>query len=451
MWEGTPRAVPPPLGAPPPVEREAVSQGSMTAVRPEPRTVWGGKPLDAANGRAGTALRGVDPSAAVASPPPVGHHAGGRLPVKAAALAGVVLVVAVAAVMATRSGGKTASAPIPLSKQPAVSTPSTSGQSPVTQALANLAAQPMLRYSGLSSDGRASWQLTVTSDGEAQGTIALGGGKLSALQVGGRTYFKAADAASAALLGELPSGITAAMARGTWVTGDSALEALLPSGLASARDLAASLRSEVPPPAQASGDPTAPVTTSAGVLYISASQPYRVLRLVPTAAAPGQPTDVETLSQTTATTIADSLIDQTKSLTGALDFGITFTYREGPKIYCSDDVCTVQLNAIVASAAYPAANPTGAVVADVIAQVSVNGQSAGQCEVVAEVPLDRSENLSCQDPDAASAVGDGDVDVAVDLRFEARANTQDDVDALVSAEQNELLLNRGGAVHAELG
>jgi hypothetical protein len=187
-----------------------------------------------------------------------------------------------------------------------------------------------------------------------------------------------------------------------------------------------------------------------------------VLRFAPSATEPGQPADIETLSQTTAADLSESLVDQTKTLADALDFGIVFTYGQGPKLSCTDGRCMVEASNIVASAAdstanpnpnpnpnritNPNPNPTGTIVADVTATVTVNGQPAGQCEVVAKLPLNQLENFSCQVP---SLDREGGVDV--NLRFEARADTQADVDTLVAAEQNELLLDRGRTAHTELG
>src|SRR6185437_8291083 len=110
---------------------------------------------------------------------------------------------------------------------------------------------------------------------------------------------------------------------------------------------------------------------------------------------------------------------------------------QGPKLSCTGERCTVEASDIVASAADPAARPTpkptGTVVADVTAVVTVDGQPAGRCEVVAKLPLDQLEDFSCQVPPLEREGG-----VAVNLRFEARAATQDDVNALIAAEQNEL-------------
>ena len=449
MWEGARRAVPPPLGSPPPVGRPG-SQGSMTTVS----AMESEKPV-AAEPRQATVI--VAPQATV-SARPVGPPPGRRLPIGIAVAAGAIIAIAATAVAMRSSTPARTPIQTGLPSKPPVSP---AVPSPISQALANLSGQPMLRYSGLSPDGRSSWHLTITAGGEAQGDIDLGDGKLGVLEVGGRTYVEAADPASAGLLGELPSGVTATSVRGKWVTGDSAVEALLPSGLASAGDLAASLRSALPsqdvgvPSSTASstrvdGEPAVSVSTSAGVLYISTAQPYRVLRFVPSAPVPGQPTDVETLSQSTATHLSESLVDQTETLTGALDFGIAFAYGQGLKLSCTGERCTVEASDIVASAADPAARPTpkptGTVVADVTAVVTVDGQLAGQCEVVAKLPLDQLEDFSCQVPPLEREGG-----VAVNLRFEARAATQNDVNALIAAEQNELLLDRGRATHTELG
>ncbi|MEZ0113601.1 hypothetical protein ABH920_007634 [Catenulispora sp. EB89] len=505
IWERTPRAVPPQLGAPPPIGAEgkpkrltaiglaAANQGSTVrpaAVRPvtaAPRTPWGARPVAPANGHgAGTAAVGAqgagDRAGVGLSAGPVGSPraiAIGRPLVRrrlvAVGVGAVVVVLAFAATaMALRPGTQVrAQAPTALPDKPSVSRPpqtpsapsvstgtiqpsQNTDQTPVTQALANLSTQPLLHYTGLAPDGRSSWQLTVTSGGEAQGVIELGGGELSVLEVGGRTYFKAADPASVRLLGTLPSGTPAASVRGRWVTGDSALEALLPSGLASAGNLAASLQSALTsqdtafPPSttqsaqstpgaqdgqSAQTDPATPVTTSAGVLYISTTQPYRVLRLVPPSAQLGQLTEIDSASQTSVTPFFTSLIDQTRTLTDALDLGVVFQYGEDPKLYCSDSTCTVSVNSVVASA------PTDAVVVDVTARVTVGRQPAGQCEMTAELPVGRPKNLSCQDPDAAAVVqslgGGGDLGFSVGLQFQARAETQADVDALVAAEANE--------------
>ncbi|MEY9911663.1 hypothetical protein ABIA35_007919 [Catenulispora sp. MAP12-49] len=472
IWEGTPRAVPPPLGAPPPVESKRparigvaagvpVHQGPMRAAVAEPRTLWGSGP---ANGRSVVSEAGAGSQTSPVRHPPTSTGQAplkrrGRLVVGAGAAVAVVAFAATALAMwsgtsATTSAptGMPSSSPVsgtspipntsPVSSAPKAPAPAVSG--PLSQALANLSDQQLLRYSGVSPDGRASWQLTVTAGGQAQGAIELGDGKLGVLQVGGRTYFRADDTASAGLLGELPSGVTAASVRGTWVTGESALEALLPSGLASAGDLAASLRSAlsssdagfpsptVPTPL-VDGEAAVPVTTSAGVLYISTAQPYRVLRLVPVTAGPGQPTDVETVSQSTAKDVISGLVDQTRTLTAALDFGIVFQYGQDPQLRCSRNACTVEADGVVASGT----DPTGSVVADVTATVSVDGQPAGQCEVIAKLPLDQPQTFHCQDPDAVSVVrtlggGDG-LDVSVNLGFQARADTQQDVGALVGA------------------
>jgi hypothetical protein len=481
IWERTPRAVPPQLGAPPPVGGEGkpklltaigrapANQGSMAPVTAGPRTPWGARPVAAP-----ADTRSVVPT----GPPPTSRQPLTRRRLVAVGAGAVVVVVAVAATAVAMRAGTSAGAqastrspdkppvsrpsqipaattspstPSMPSAPGAPSTPSattiqpTQGgdQSPVSLALANLSAQPMLHYSGLSPDGHSSWQLTVTSSGEAQGVIDLGGGELSVLEVGGRTYFKAADTASVRLLGTLPSGMPAASVRGKWVTGDSGLDGLLPSGLASAGNLAASLQSALTsqdtgsPP---STDAATPVTTSAGVLYITTTQPYRMLRLVPPTAQLGQPTEIDAVSQTSVSTFFAGLIDQTKTLTDALDFGVVFHYGEDPKLYCSDSTCTVAVNSVVASAADQNAAPTDAVVADVTAKVTVGRQPAGQCEVNAKLPLDRPKNLSCQDPDAAAVVqslGGGDLTVSVGLQFEALAETPADVDALVAAEANE--------------
>ncbi|WP_194910342.1 hypothetical protein [Catenulispora rubra] len=450
IWERTPRAVPPQLGTPPPIAAEgkvkrltaiglaAANQGSMVGSAPlppvtaAPRTPWVARPVAPANTRI----------AVPAGPPTPSSQPLTRRLVAVGAGAVVVVLAVAATAMALRTGTQVrAQAPTSTPDQPSVS--QGTDQSPVAQALANLSTQSLLHYTGLAPDG-ASWQLTVTSGGDAQGAIELGGGELGVLEVGGRTYFKAADPASVRLLGTLPSGATAASVRGKWVTGDSALEAQLPSGLASAGNLAASLQSVLTsqdtgfPPSTAQStqrDPATPVTTSAGVLYISTTQPYRVLRLVPPTAQPGQPTEIDAVSQTSVTTFFAGLIDQTKTLTDALDLGVVFQYGEDPKLYCSDSTCTVSVNSVVASA------PTDAVVVDVTAKVTVGRQPAGQCEVTAKLPVDRPKNLSCQDPDAAAVVqslgGGGDLTFGVSLQFQARAETQADVDALVAAEAND--------------
>lgn len=487
IWERTPRAVPPPLGPPPPVEVKRlagigaavanaradqisgtvasgvrVNQSSRAAVGAVPNALSGVEPRDAAN------RRSIAAAPARSWTTPVAHPPKRQLPLGRAAAGVAVAVVAIAATaVAMRSGtGVQPSAHLaitpPVSSPPRVpsthSSPNTPApaSSPVAQALANLSDQPMVRYSGLSPDGRASWQLTVATGGEVQGTLDLGDGKLAVLEIGGRTYFQAADTASAVLLAKLPSGMTAASVRGKWVTGEGALQALLPSGLASAENLAASLQSALPsqdvgfpsptaPSTRIDDDPATPVDTSAGTLYISTTQPYRVLRLVPPTTDSGQPTEIDTVSQPSANTLFDNLVDQTKSLTGALDFGIAFDYNPDPRLYCTQSQCTVEVDGLLASAADPNANPTGSVVADVTAKVRMNGQSAGQCEAIVKMPLGRAGKLTCQDPDAVPLVQP--LSFSVNLGFVARANTQSDVDALVSA----LLLDRGGAAHTELG
>lgn len=490
IWEGTPRAVPPPLGAPPPIEAKRAARIGVPV-----GTVIGSAGTTAARTRAahadasmsaGSAWANQGTRIAATADPARDHAPVAALPARrlprgfaAGVGAGVAVAAIVATVVVMRSGASSSvakptalpdrshpssarhnpppsasTAPTTQSSQspdqsPTTNTSQSSDQSPAAQALADLSAQPMLHYSGLSPDGHSSWQLTVTSGGEAQGELDLGDGKLGVLEVGGRTYFKAADPASAKLLGDLPSGMTATSVRGKWVTGDSALETLLPSGLASAGNLAASLQSALPaqdvglPSSAASttrvdGTSAVAVSTSVGVLYISAAQPYRMLRLVPSAAGSGQASDIETVSQNAANDLFGTLIDQTKTLNSALEFGVVFNYSQ-PKLYCSDSACTVQVNSVVASAADPSAPPAATVVADATASVTIDGQAAGECEAVAKLPLDRSEGFSCQDSDAAEVAQSlkGNLSFDVSIQFAARADTQADVDALVNGELNE--------------
>ncbi|MFL6110054.1 MAG: hypothetical protein ACJ786_01675, partial [Catenulispora sp.] len=277
---------------------------------------------------------------------------------------------------------------------------------PVDQALADLSGEPMLHYSGVSPDGGAAWDLIVTAGGQAQGDLDLGGRRLGVLRVGGRTYFKAADASSAELLGRLPNGTAASSVRGRWITGDNALESSVPADLPSPPELADSLQSAVQsqrtgslsPPASASttgmgAEPATAVPTPAGVLFISTAEPFRMLRFVPASASgpgslttPGagsatdaRPTDVETVSQADANGLFSDLIDQTRTLTDAVDVGIAFSYRADPGISCSADLCAITQSDVTVSAADPRTARPGSVVAAMTAQVALAGRPAGGC------------------------------------------------------------------------
>ncbi|GAA2662769.1 polymorphic toxin-type HINT domain-containing protein [Streptomyces lunalinharesii] len=311
-------------------------------------------------------------------------------------------------------------------------------RAPFYLAVYDLARQPAAHYTGSAPDG-ATWDLTVTAGSEAQGTITTAGRRTDVLTVDGKTYAKPPKD----LLTGLPNGLSAGALEGKWVTGDDRLTSTLPAVPRSPAALAARLWRGLDgaagfPIAKSgggSGPATLSVTTAEGVLSVSATAPYRVVKLTPnrqtapfSSTAPSSTSSSGSLARASLVSAGvhpaaadrtvssgqsglgnvdftpmspddvgkayDDLIGQTKTLGNAVNLGIRFNFNQTGNLRCSES-CTVNENVVTTTTAAPGAELTGTVNASMTAQVSVNGQSGGGCTQAATLPINGSGTMSC--------------------------------------------------------
>ncbi|MFE3648698.1 polymorphic toxin-type HINT domain-containing protein [Streptomyces sp. NPDC059152] len=303
-------------------------------------------------------------------------------------------------------------------------------RAPFYLAVYNLAREPAAHYTGSALDG-TTWDLTVTDGSEARGTITVAGRRIAVLTVDGKTYVKPPKD----MLTDLPSGVSADALEGKWVTGEERLTSTLANVPRSPAALAARLwagldKADDFPKADAAGGgakKALSVTTPDGVLSVSAAPPYQVVRLASGGARTGssssggptrtalasaalRPTgvahtvsapqiglgnvDFTPMSPDDVGKAYDDLIDQTKTLGGAVDLGIRFNFNQTGNLNCSES-CTVTENVVTTTTAAPGAKLSGTVNASMTAQVSVNGQSGGGCTQSASLPINGGGTMSC--------------------------------------------------------
>ena len=495
-WQQTPRAVPPPLGRPSPP-----TQGSAPGRTPSAPT----PPGPAASGPAGGGTWGAPPLPPRQSPSSwAGHQQAQQVwtpaapgPPRApwmkrhrvqlvAALGLVIAVIAGVGVWRTTSQN---------GPQP--------NRLPFYLAVTSLLTEPVAHYSGSAEGGAARWDLEATNGGETLGTVTVAGQQISVMTVGGKTYVKPTPQ----MLAGLPAGVSASSVQGKWVTGDDSLSNLLPQALASPSVLGTALWKELGtatdfPKTGArtipiGSDPALEVTTADGALYVSATAPYRVLRWVPknptgtgtratgasltarhqgpavaaawvrqtvsgdnaSAGSEALPeTDFPPVSSAEVDQTYGDLIAQTKTLTSAIDLGISFDFNQTGNLDCSDDSCTVTENVVTSTTSTSSATLSGTATAVMTATVTVDGQAAGGCTQTQTLSVNGSGTMSCPDPEVAPVIQQikaekqaqadeqaeatgQDVDIPytlafeADVQIEAMADVQAKVDQDVSSEE----------------
>ena len=377
-------------------------------------------------------------------------------------------------------------------------------RAPFYLAVADLASMPMVQYAGSAPSSGTSWDLEVTRAGEQLGTFTTAGQQFDVMTVDGKTYVKV----SPTLLASLPAGVSAAGLQGKWITGDDALTSVLPQGLASPSTLAYQLWLDLGRTAEFPSARAATVRIGAtqalslvmpdGTLYITATSPYRVLRIVPepsasdaspatavlraapAAAGPrfvavdtgwsrqaasaslsglGQ-TDVQQMSPSEVDQGFQDLIDQTRALNSAVNVGVNFDFNQTGNLSCSDISCTVVENVTTSTTSADATSLTGSVTASMNATVTVNGESAGGCAQTEVLPINGTGTISCLDTGAAPVVAqikaqkqaeaDQEAEAAgksvnipytlsylASVQLQAMASGQAEVDQAVSAEEAE--------------
>lgn len=423
LWQGVPRMVPPPFGPPPKVRVAA------------PRTA-----IDASTGQSGTWTLPPVSAASTATPPVAARPTpdrDARRSVLPAGLAAVVLALAVVAGYQL------------LWNRP--SAPAAQTITPIYDAAANLAAQPVLHYSG--SQGTTSWDMYVTDSGEQIGTVTLNGAKIGTLTVGEVTYLHVPQN----LLIQLPSGVTATSLTGRWITGDAALTGLLPTSLGTPSELATRLERALKqvrgfPTASASatsvnGVPALAVDTAEGELYVSASAPYRVLSIVVDQPRGGGRTQVDLEPMTTADQKQawQQIIDETRQLGSAVNLGVSFEFNQLAKVSCSETECVVSEN--VGTSVVVGGDVGGGsggdvgsgsgVTAVMSATVALDEHTVGSCTDTSSVPADGSTQfMSCVAQVTAGTGLLGQEPVA-EAEVVAQAVSQSKIDQLVDQESAE--------------
>lgn len=104
-------------------------------------------------------------------------------------------------------------------------------RAPFFLAVDNLLLLPAAHYTGTAAGG-VSWNLNAMNSGEMYGTVSSDGQSVDVMTAGGTTYFKPPQSLLAGLTTGSNSTDASALA-GRWITGDSTLSDMIPSGLLS--------------------------------------------------------------------------------------------------------------------------------------------------------------------------------------------------------------------------
>ncbi|WP_344597958.1 hypothetical protein [Actinomadura vinacea] len=329
----------------------------------------------------------VPPGAGPPAPPRPGK--GGRSRRKLLIVAGSVVALGTAAAVAfvVLSGGedepgkpRRAAAPAPAAW--------------TKEAGRQLNALPGLRYDGtVTVSGRpVQVMLKVTQSGLATGTLTAGGVQSALVSVDGSTYVKGGSAFWRTYSGEAARASSFA---GRWAR----LPATFPS-LASVQDALspqaiAKLLAEAPadPPTENVGTTRAyKVKTSKADYFLTASAPYRLLRVQ--TAGQGDP-------RFTAAPLADPALAFTEmrprvaALGGAADPSLRFQPSKPSFINCNDnmDGCTLSVPATMTVPA--GAVPAGARAA-LLAKITAKSMTLGSCTAAGAVPSGRQVTLRCK-------------------------------------------------------
>ena len=445
LWHGVPRMAPPPFGRPGLSAKRAVSSAaglstSSTGVVPHTAAARQTQPAP------------TPPPSPAATPPseprrpttigmltppmqPVSAHARPAPPraSRPVVLTAAVTLLTVAAVYVTMHRSQTSvSGP----KKPSVASQSAPGTVALSQAVSELADEPVIEYHGEQTAenwSATSWDIYVTADGDRIGTALLDGEKVSILVVGGATYVQA----PANLLGSTP-----AATEHTWVTGADTLIDDLPAGLETPSVLAARLHDALlgTHAQTTSFDGTAAIeeSTTAGELYVTTSSPYRVLGFV-SAATGGVVQSFKTTTSDADNQVYRQLISETGHLDTAVNLGVQFYYRQSEQASCSTGACTVT-EQVTASIASDQSGATLAASVPVVmtATITHDGQPDGTCTTTSYVPTDGSSTvISCIDSDRTTAAGHAATTALAAVTIEAPALTQAQIDQLQAQEQSD--------------
>ncbi|WP_460728886.1 nucleic acid/nucleotide deaminase domain-containing protein [Nocardia heshunensis] len=333
-----------------------------------------------------------------------------------------------------------------------------SNTAPFYAAVVDLMSQPAAYYTGTGAQGDT-WDVRATSGGEVLGKATSGGDSTDVLVVGGKTYAKPPKSKVAA---NLPHGASLSSVDGKWLTGADDLADGIPSGVLSPRELATQLLQALDhangfprvgdPTVQIGADQAYEVPTSLGTLGVSATAPYRLLRLTPptgtgatattTTESPdsaggifgGQnnqmgPIMFAVMTPADRDQVYNDIVNQTQTLSNSLDVGINFQFDPSGDLKCSESSCTVTSNVTTSTTSTRKATLSGNVSAVMKASVTVEGRPSAGCTAAQTLPISGSSVMSCIDSSVAA--------ITADIRATKRIEAQ----AKANAEGHDVYIN----------
>jgi hypothetical protein len=340
-----------------------------------------------------------------------------------------------------------------LSWPPSIETPR--NRAPFQQALASLADAPGVRYTDTAITGQKR-DITTTQFGEQFGVTSDPGNEKDdqgVLRVGGKLYTRFLR--ETGKLGKWTIGNGAEYYYDDLIKtfpSPGALSDKLSSAIADLPDLPAPGDPGLPS-VTVGGIPALRADTSAGTLYVAKDAPYRVLRLEPQGllspsrlesltalpslpALPSPPAgtdstgldssgmDLSPIDAPEAEQMYNTLADDTKQLSDAVDAGIDFSLTSAGTFNCNTGGCNVLesfTGTLSSNARTRIAN--GQITARLtVTNVTIDGRPAGGCvSAPTTIPVTgntASGQLSCDDPEA------GPVFAAVDQQYQQQAQQQ---------------------------
>jgi len=312
-------------------------------------------------------------------------------------------------------------------------------QAPFAGAVAALASAPEVHYRTTAVD-LGTVDVRATSSGELIGTAEQDDQPVHLLRADGRVYVKPPNTG----LPGVTNPAQASAMTGKWLTGSSVVGLLgsLPERFVPPQQLASLLAgalSTAEPLAATTidGQPVVAANTRLGALYVTQNQPYRVVRLAPTASAGAtmhpaaysprgaanagaSGTDFPAEQPDDIGKTYDQIKSATRELASAIDTDLNFNLQGDGQISCSEAGCQVSVtvtNSVNANKA-GARIAGGNVTAELTATVTIDGQPAGGCAGAGPLPLNGTGTMSCSAPSA------GGVFSATQARKKAQAEQQ---------------------------
>jgi hypothetical protein len=275
-------------------------------------------------------------------------------------------------------------------------------RSPFEQAVANLAAQPMVDYTAaLPNTTRFAGR--VTRQGDAVGWLTdVSAAKYPFATVHGQTFVRLdGSLAPSDTLSFIDSGLL----HGRWITGDIGDLASLAKQELTPAATADKLRDEVartqdlPTP----GDDGTTVDNVAvlkadtpdGTLYVARSQPYRVVRWVDKSL---RTVDFATVTADGVDKAYDELETDAGQLGNAVDTGLTFKvdkFDDNDFTACATTGCPLTMHFTVTP--MPGATAPAEVTATMTVDVTIDDIAAGSCSVTTKVTTQGLSTMSCVD------------------------------------------------------